>query len=77
MAIQMLEQEGNVRLSRRAVPPISSLSQASAAEPSPSSLLWRRYSEPYKQVEPMVARVRPTATGCRDAVSDFRAFRNR
>jgi len=66
-----------VRFSRRVVRPMLSPSQASVAEPSPSSLLKMKYSEPYKLVEPMVARVKPTATGCRGAVSDFLAFRNR
>lgn len=52
-------------------------SQSLAEEPPSLSLPRKRYSEPYKPAEPMVVRSKPTATGCRGAASDFRAFRNR
>ena len=51
--------------------------QASAEALSPSLLLRKKYSEPYNPAEPMVARVKPTATGCRGAASDFFAFSTR
>lgn len=51
--------------------------QTSAEGPSRAPPLRKRYSEPYKLADPIVARVKPTATGCRGAASVFLAFRKR